>query len=177
MKPTASGSVLAIPPLTLPGGGESAPQTLDLAPYQGVTARVYLNAAGRVEVNPAADSYWQVAEVALPPPASERVQDGSREETASEIVMVCRGADAGDAVPLSANQWIGQVGFDWSPYVDGVDYTVKAGAIAWAPDGRAPAAGDHYPVEIVTATTVPVYVQRPLPLDLARHAITFFDLP
>ena len=70
---TIDGSAIVIPPLRLPGDGTSAQHRVDLSAYQGGFVRLYVSAAGAAEVNPGADSYWQVAEVSLPPVAYESV--------------------------------------------------------------------------------------------------------
>lgn len=167
---------LIIPPLKLPGGALSAGQVVDLTPHQGSVARIYINAAGLAEINPG-DSYWQVAEVTLPPPATETITTGAREVLSSEPVSLVRGETAVDSVTLEANQFIGTVGFSWALYRLSEDYLIFGGDIEWVAGGRAPQAGDAYTAEIVTATTVPITEQRALPLDLAQHAVTLFDLP
>lgn len=167
---------LIIPPLRLPGGALSVEQTVDLTPLQGRIARVYLSAAGLPEINPC-DSYWQVAEVLLPIPATETITTGTREVLAAEPVSLVRGDVAVDLISLAANQLIGMVGFSWAPYRLSEDYLIVGGGIEWVAGGRAPQAGDAYTVEVITATIVPTTEQRALPLDLAQHAVTLFDLP
>ena len=176
MHATTLGSMLLIPPIRLPNGSLSAPCSIDLTTHQGRTARIYINAAGLPEISPCC-SYWQVAEVLLPIPATETVTIGTREVLSAEPVSLVRGATAVDAVSLAANQFIGSVGFSWAPYRLSEDYLIVSGGIEWVADGRAPQDGDAYTAEIVTATTVPITEQRALPLDLAQHAVTLFDLP
>lgn len=167
---------LIIPPVKLPGGALSAGQVVDLTPHQGSVARIYISAAGLPEINPG-DSYWQIAEVLLPIPATETITTDTREVLSAEPVSLVRGDTAVDSVSLAANQFIGSVGFSWAPYRLGDDYLVVSGGVEWVTGGRAPQAGDAYTAEIVTATTVPVTEQRALPLDLAQHTVTLFDLP
>ena len=75
MRATTLGSMLLIPPIPLPNGSLSAPCSIDLTAHQGRMARIYLSAAGLPEINPG-DSYWQVAEVLLPIPATETITTG-----------------------------------------------------------------------------------------------------
>lgn len=176
MHATTLGSMLLIPPTRLPNDSLSAPCSIDLTPHQGSIARVYLSAAGMPEINPS-DSYWQVAEVVLPIPATETISAGTREVFAAEPVSLVRGTTEVDAVTLIENQFVGMVGFSWAPYRMSEDYVIVSGGIEWISGGRAPQAEDPYTAEIVTVTTVPVTEQRALPLDLAQHAVTLFDLP
>lgn len=176
MQATVNQNNLIIPPVKLPGGALSAGQAVDLTPHQGSVARIYINAAGLPEINPG-DSYWQIAEVLLPIPATETVITGTREALSVEPVSLVRGETAVDSVSLAANQFIDSVGFSWAPYRLSEDYLIVSGGVEWVSGGRAPQAGDAYTVEIVTATTVPITEQRALPLDLAQHTVTLFDLP
>lgn len=176
MKASINLSNLIIPSIKLPSGAMSATKTVDLSGLQGRSVRVYLSSLGAVEINPPHDSYWLIAESVLPPPATQQVQVGTHTETAATPSQVVRGTGATDTVTLAAGQRIGQVGFSWQPYVLGTDYTVSVGAIAWLAN-RKPKAGDQYAVEILTDTTVPTFEQRVLPLDLAAHPVTLFDLP
>lgn len=177
MQATIHGSIIIIPPIVLPGGSVSAEQAIDLSPYQGGVARVYVSAAGGFEINPRADSYWQVAEVTLPPAQFEQAQTGTREDITASVATARRGAGSVDAVNLDANQWIGDVGFAWARYRSGVDYTASPAGVTWIAGARQPVADSDYLVEIVTATTVPVMEARALPLDLSQHGTRFFDLP
>ena len=69
-------NTVTIPAITLPDGSMSLEQQVDLTPYQGQTARIYLTADGRVQVNPPADCWWQMAEVVLPPEQKETTEEG-----------------------------------------------------------------------------------------------------
>lgn len=177
MRSTLNGACVVIPPIALPGGGMSPDHSIDLTDYQGRIARVYVGADGEVSVNPATDSYWQVAEAVLPPPVTEQVAIGTRQDLATQVATILRGTGQTDAVSLTESQFIGEVGFPWAPYRLGEDYTVAPGSVVWVEGGRAPVAGADYLVEVVTATTVPITEARVLPLDLAQHAVTLFDLP
>lgn len=176
MKAAINQNNLIIPPVKLPGGALSVEQTVDLTPHQGSVARVYLSAEGLPEFNLSC-SYWHVAEVALPAPATEAITTGTREVFAAEPVSLVRGEAAIDPVTLVANQSVGMVGFSWAPYRLSEDYLIVSGGIEWVAGGRAPQTGDAYTIEIVTAATVPITEQRALPLDLAQHTVTLFDLP
>ena len=177
MKPSIDSHSISIPPVRLPDGTLSTPLTQDMSDYQGRTARVYLSAAGQIEINPQCDSYWMIAEVALPPPATETITTGAREVFATESASLVRGDAAIDPVALAENQFVGMVGFSWAPYRLGEDYLIVDGGIDWVAGGRAPKAGESYYLEIITASTVPITEQRALPLDLAQHAVNLFDLP
>jgi len=177
MKASINLNSISVPSIRLPDGTFSAPLTQDMSDYQGRTARVYLSATGQIEINPQHDSYWLIAEVALPSPATETISTGTREVLAAEPASLMRGAAAIDPVALAADQFIGMVGFSWAPHLLGEDYLIVAGGIEWVAGGRAPKAGDAYSIEIITASTVPITEQRALPLDLAQHAVTLFDLP
>lgn len=177
MQATVNGPNIIIPPIALPGGNRSVEHAVDLSAHQGRIIHVYVSAAGEVEINPRHDTYWQIAEVALPPAQSEQVATGTREEIAAHVATIQRGEGLIDAVSLDANQWVGDVGFSWALYRADIDYTIDPGGVVWIDGGRRPAAGSDYLVEIVTATTVPVTESRTLPLDLAQHTVTFFDLP
>jgi len=167
---------LIIPPIALPGGAFSAEHTVDLSAYQGRMVRVYISAAGEVEINPDHHSYWQVAEVLLPPVQYEQVETGEREETKTRVVAARRGARSIDAIPLAANESISDVGFTWARYRAETDYIVSAEGVTWIDGGRKPAAGSDYLVTSVTMTTVPIVEPRALTLDLAQHALQYFAL-
>lgn len=177
MRATLNGPCVVIPPILLPDGSLSLDRSADLTEYQGRIARVYVGADGQIFVNPDADSYWQVAEASLPPAVTEQVQIGTRQDFATQVATVLRGTGPTDAVSLTENQFIGEVGFPWAPFRLGEDYTVSPAGVVWVEGGRAPAAGADYLVEVVTASTVPITEARALPLDLAQHAVTLFDLP
>ena len=177
MKAAIDSNSISIPSVRLPDGTLSTPLTQDMSDYQGRTARVYLSAAGQIEINPQHDSYWLIAEAALPPPATETISAGTREVLTAEPASLMRDAAAIDPVALAANQFVGMVGCSWAPYRLGEDYLIVDGGIEWVAGGRAPQAGDSYYLEIITASTVPITEQRALPLDLAQHAVTLFDLP
>lgn len=167
-------SVLNVPSLRLPDGSMSASQSVDLSPYQGGVVRVYVNAAGCIEINPAAESYWQVAEAMLPPAATETVVVGTRQDVVFEQRMIQRSEGDADAIPLAENEWIDAVGFSWARYVAGEDYSLTPTGLTWLTERR-PAA--DYMVDVAVATTVDVTESKPYPLDLAVHAITLFNLP
>lgn len=177
MQASVSGSTITIPPVPLPAGGQSQQQIVDLSPHQGKTARIYLTPQGQPVVNPRCDCWWQVAEVLLPPEAAEQVQIGAETVDAAEEVQTVHSAGGVDTVTLTEAQRIGRVGPTWNPYTLGADYTVSWGEISWQGGGRQPQPDDSYSVEILTSVEQPVYVQQPLPLELAQHNVILFDLP
>lgn len=174
MQATINGATINIPALRLPSGALSAAHSIDLTPYQGGAVRVYLSADGAFRVNPASDSYWQIAEVMLPPAATETVVTGTREDVRFEQRMIQRSEGDEDVISLAANEWIDAVGFSWARYVAGEDYALTPIGLTWLTERR-PAA--DYMVDVAVATTVDMIESRALPLDLAAHAITLFNLP
>lgn len=66
--------MLNIPAIKLPDGSMSEPSAVDLSQYFGRAVRVYVTTDGAVVINPRQDTYWQVAEVRVPPQA--RTDDG-----------------------------------------------------------------------------------------------------
>lgn len=177
MKVTLQNSSIDIPKVKLPNGSFSQPLSVDLTAHQGRMVRVYMNKNGQTEINPQSDSYWLIAECNLPAAQTEQVQNGTRVESSSASIQAVRTELDTDTVPLTTDQHIGNVGFRWARFIPGIDYTATGGQITWLTGARQPQAGDEYPVEIVTLTTVPVFEQRALPLDLTQHAVTLFDLP
>lgn len=178
MKAAINQNNLIIPPAKLPDGSLSTAKTVDLTGCQGRAARVYLSAAGQVEINPSANSYWLIAESALPPAATQQVQNGTRVNISCVVQQTARSATgATDTVTLTVGQRIGKLGYTWAPYFAGTDYTESSGVITWLAGGRQPKSGDSYQVEVLTDTTVPVFEPRPLPLDLTKAPVTLFDLP
>lgn len=178
MKAAINQNNLIIPPTKLPDGLLSSAKTVDLTGYQGRSARVYLSASGQVEINPSTNSYWLIAEASLPPTATQQVQNSTRINTASAIQQAARSATGTtDTVTLAAGQRIGKIGYTWAPYQTGTDYTEASGVITWLTNGRQPKSGDSYQLEILTDTTVPVFDQQALQLDLTKSPVTLFDLP
>ena len=178
MKAAINQNNLIIPPVKLPDGSLSSAKTVDLTNYHGRSVRVYLSTVGQAEVNPSTNSYWLVFEAELPPVAAQQVQNGTRVNTASTMQQAARSATgATDTVTLTAGQRIGKIGYTWAPYLSGTDYTESSGVITWLTNSRQPKSGDSYQVEILTDTTIPVFVQQSLPLDLTKSPVTLFDLP
>lgn len=68
-------------------GRECPGQTIDLAPYQGQTVRVYLNDDGAVSVYPNTTHYWLLAEVDVPSPRFSYIDTGEADELGMAIMQ------------------------------------------------------------------------------------------
>lgn len=169
---------ITIPAIALPDGTQSAAQTVDLSVYQGQHVRVYMSSSGQIMINPVSHQYLLLAEITIPPAATQQVQVGTKTQNVSSVVQVVRNAiGTPDQVPLLSGQTVGLVGFAWSGYRLGIDYTELSGEITWATTGRQPKVGDKYQVDVLTGTSVPVLEQQSLPLDLSVTPVTIFALP
>lgn len=84
-KVSISGSQITIESFSYAGKTVQA-TTIDLTPYQGHMARVYLNEDGTISVYPDTTHYWLLAEVNLPQQQYRLVDTGQVDEFGSPIM-------------------------------------------------------------------------------------------
>lgn len=85
-KVSVSGSQLIIEGFNF-GGRVVLATTIDLTPYQGQVARIYLNEDGSISIYPNTTHYWLLAEVDLPPQQFRYIDTGQVDELGAPILQ------------------------------------------------------------------------------------------
>lgn len=156
--------------------GNVAAQAVDLTPYQGQMARVYLDGDLEIRINPREDMFWQLAEMSIPAPQSRQVQQGTIEVEKTESATILRGETDFDAVPGIDGAEITAVGHYWKNYQRGVIWQAEATGVRWL-GSVGPVPGEEYPVLLLKTTTEANMVSEIIPLDLEEIIIQVFDNP
>lgn len=79
------GAILRVLPFGTCAGGE-----FDLTPHQGSTVRLYLDEDGTLSLDQTRAHWWQLAEVALPPPEYEGRDSDETDEDGQAITEQVR---------------------------------------------------------------------------------------
>jgi len=173
---SVQGAILMLAAFTCQKGAVAA-QSVDMTPFQtGNITRVYLDNNLQLRVNPREDMFWQLAEMVIPAPQSNHVQQGTLPVDKLETVMIVRGENDFDAVPDLEEREIVSVGHGWQNYQPGSEWQPEEDGVRWIGE-RAPQAGEEYPVEVKTVIQAPNMVSEIVPLDLEEITIQVFDNP